>query len=81
MVSVNFVADRRSCVTRVDPDRSGKTDIKFIESNHETKTDNLKSFVTFGDRFSHPYGIEMWVNNQFNISDCWKQIIWFYQLS
>ena len=25
MVSVNFVADRRSCVTRVDPDRSGKT--------------------------------------------------------
>ena len=25
MVSVNFVADRRSCVTRLDPDRSGKT--------------------------------------------------------
>ena len=75
MVSVNFVADRRLCVTHVDPDpiRQNKTDIKFIESNHETKTDNLKSCVTFGDRFSHPNGIEMRVNNQFNISDCWKQ--------
>ena len=37
------------------------------------KTDNLKSCVTFGDRFSHPNEIEMRVNNQFNISDCWKQ--------
>ena len=69
MVSVNFVADRRSCVTRRPRSiRQNKTDIKFIESNHETKlTDSLKSCVTFGDRFSHPNGIEMRVNNQFNI--------------
>ncbi len=65
MESVNFAADRRSCVTRVggvDPN------IKVIESNQETKTDNLKSCVTFGDHFSHPNKIEMRVNNLFNIS-------------
>ena len=60
-VDLYFVADyRHSCVTLVDPDRSGKAkDIQFNESNHDTKTDNLKSCVTFGDYYSHPNGIEM----------------------
>ena len=55
--------------------RQNKTDTKFIESNHDTKTGNLKSCVTFGDRFCHPNEIEMRVNNQFNILDRWKQVI------
>ena len=57
-----FVADyRRSCVTRVDPNSQtqAKQGIKFNESNHDTKTDNLKSCVTFGDHCSHPNGIEV----------------------
>ena len=72
-----FVADYRcSCVTREDPKFVGtqidqaKQDIKFNESNHDTKTDSLKSCVTFGDHCIHPNVIEMQVNNQFNILDC-----------
>ena len=64
-----FVADyRRSCVTRVNPNSltqidEAKQDIKFNESNHDTKTDNLKSCVTFSDHCSHANGIEIQVNN------------------
>ena len=59
---------RRSCVTRVDPNSQTqidqeKQDSTFNESNHDTKTDNLKSCVTFGDHCSHPNEIEMQVNN------------------
>ena len=46
---------------------------KFNESNHDAKTDNLKSCVAFGGHSSHPNWIEMQVNNVFNILDCWKQ--------
>ena len=44
MEFVNFAADPRSFVTRqID---QAKQEINFIESNHKTKTDNLKSCVT-----------------------------------
>ena len=48
-------------VTRVDPNSQtqAKQGIKFNESNHDTKTDNLKSCVTLGDHCSHPNGIEV----------------------
>ena len=55
-----IVAGVLHALTQID---QAKQDIKFIESNHETKADNLKSYVTFGDHFSHPNGIEMRVNN------------------
>ena len=58
-----FVADYRrypNSLTQID---EAKQDIKFNESNHDTKTDNLKSCVTFGDHCSHPNGIEIQVNN------------------
>ena len=38
-ICTSLLINRRSCVnTRVDPEQ----DIKFNESNHDTKTDNLK---------------------------------------